>query len=106
MKGLITAILVVSLITGCASKQLYNIPDGKTKADFILEREECAMSSGYGDGSFIFGPIIIIIPIAIIMAIIKNNQKKDFEKCMLANGYICRLNCNYAEEQSEPIGQE
>jgi len=93
MKKLTALILVAGLTAGCTSQQMYNIPSGKTKADFIEVREECTRSSGYADGSFLFGPAIIVAPIAIAMAINKRSQQSDFETCMIANGYTCNSGC-------------
>lgn len=103
MKKLFSIFLITCITIGCAGKQQYNIPHSKTQSDFLLDREICVNQSGYLGGGFMFGPLIIIFPIFIVMEIIKANNQKDFQKCMIAKGYVCAEGCwNLADSQSSP----
>ena len=110
MKKIISIIIVVCLITSCASQQMYITPADKTLNDFNAASAECSQSSGYsGGGGFLFGPAIIIFPIIIIWNIVRRNQQSNFETCMIAKGYECQTGCYHtpdkpvvAQEESNP----
>jgi hypothetical protein len=94
MKRFLSIILISFMIIGCASKQNYMIPSGKNKNDFLVDREECANLTGFrGDGTFLFGPLIIIFPIFITLEVIRGQQQKKFQICMVDRGYQCNEGC-------------
>jgi hypothetical protein len=95
MNRLMVVILAMVMIMGCTTTQRYKIPHQKTKADFLLDREECSGRSGYRGGHFLFGPLIIIFPVMIVLAIIRANNQKTFEICMGEKGYPCVEGCWY-----------
>jgi hypothetical protein len=96
MKKFITAITILAfLFVGCASNQIkYQIPAGQTKNDFRDADEACRTETGFGSGGmFLFGPIIILFPVFIVLAIIESNKKNNFNKCMEDKGFKCTENC-------------
>lgn len=94
MKNLLLAILVISILTGCATRQSYEYYPPKTEISFLVDREECGKESGYDNGgSWLFGPMIIILPVAIVLEIIAAGDQKDFQRCMMARSYTCTKAC-------------
>lgn len=106
----IAMILIISMsMAACAGQQRYTIPTGKTNTDFLEEREVCSAASGYSGGGFLFGPLIIILPIFIVLEIIKGQNQKAFEKCMIERGYTCNEGCWNPKTDMiavRPAGQE
>jgi hypothetical protein len=93
MKKFLAVILVVAMTMGCVHSQLYTLPSSKTQPDFLMDREVCSNQSGYGGGHFLFGPLIIILPLWYIFYRIEVGHQKDFQKCMIDKGYACSTNC-------------
>ena len=93
MKKLLVLILAVIFLFGCMPHQNYIMPTSKVKADFMVDREECAEQSGYSGGSFFFGPVILILPIVAIIYFVQRSQQKDFQSCMVNLGYTCKEGC-------------
>lgn len=93
MKNIVTVILIIGMITGCATTQRYAIPADKDKVNFLVDKEDCAASSGYSGGSFLIGPLIIIFPVVIVLELIKAKHQKVFERCMIERGYRCTDGC-------------
>jgi len=108
LKKIIALVLVVSLITSCASQQMFIIPSDKTSNDFQAVKAECEQSSGYsgGGGGFFFGPAIIIFPIIIIWNLVKRNQQSNFERCMVAKGYECQTGCYHTPDKPVAAQEE
>jgi len=111
MKKFFSIIIIVCLITSCATQQRYITPSDKTLNDFQIAKAECEQSSGYsgGGGGFIFGPAIIVFPVVAIWNVVKRNQQSNFETCMVAKGYECQTGCYHtpdkpvvAQEESNP----
>ena len=80
-------ILILILLTGCTQK--YIIPAGCTRTDFIIDREECADEVGYPQTDwFLFGPVIILVPIFLGYLGYKYYKGMKFQECMESKGYI------------------
>ena len=93
MKKSCLLLLCLVFLVGCMPKQNYIIPTPKVRGDFLVDREFCEESSGYRGGGWIFGPVIIILPIVLIWWAVKRSEQKDFQKCMESMGYQCQDGC-------------
>ena len=84
MKKLFIVILVLWLLLGCATR--YTVPPDRVDRH-EYDREQCRLENPRG-GTFLFGPIIIILPLFIaLVAASHAAQAAKIDACMVAKGY-------------------
>jgi len=100
MKKLIIIItLFAFVLVGCASQPIkYRIenidrPTYQDQQKYREVKEMCSSETGFSGGTFLFGPLIIILPIWIILMAVESGKRTDFNTCMENNGYKCIENC-------------
>lgn len=89
-KYYIIIILLISisiLSTGCS--QRYIIPPGLDHNDFIRAEYECMRQVKYPQNEFfVFGPVVVIVPVSILYAGYVYYKDCKLQKCMEKCGYM------------------
>jgi fumarate reductase subunit D len=84
MKKIFIVVFVLLLLFGCATK--YTIPPERVNYH-AYDREQCRLENPRG-GTFLIGPIIIILPLFIALVAASHAiQATKIDNCMAAKGY-------------------
>ena len=97
LKKIVAGIVVLFLLFGCATR--YTIPPDRVNYH-DADREQCRLENPRG-GTFLFGPIIIILPLFIgLVAASYAAQAAKVDNCMVAKGYPLEV-----EKETAPTGK-
>jgi hypothetical protein len=102
MKKISILLLSIILMMGCAHNQMrFNLAPGSTEDDYNKARIECGDSPS--GGYFLFGPLIILVPVVAVVESIKFSKRHGIQDCLEAKGFKCIENCAHV---SQYLGRE
>lgn len=96
--GAVGVLGLATTITGCATAPMqYALAPSKSQEDYRAAAAACTQANPQTEG-FIFGPAILVLPVVAATAGHNYGQRKNFRRCMEAQGYRCLNNCPDLDE--------
>ena len=90
MKKVISIIIIICMLIGCAPQAKIVIPEGKSQEDYSDALWECQQETAAVtfSGSFLMLIPPLIIPLVIADLSIKRKQQQELYECMVRKGFV------------------
>jgi hypothetical protein len=90
MKKVISVVITVCMLMGCAPQAKIVIPEGKSKEEYSDALWECQQETAAVtfSGSFLMLIPPLIIPLMIADLSIKRKQQQELYECMVRKGFV------------------